>query len=80
MQIAILERGEDGEIYFYFEDPEHHAVVNHNPDSGRSLADRVEIDTDNECLVPEQLAPGQWTSFIAKSFEVPKRIWEEFYD
>ena len=68
MRIFILERDVDGEIVAYFESPEHHAVVNHNPHSGRSLEDRVEIDTDYECIVKNLLEPRQWTSFIVRDF------------
>ena len=69
MKIFILERGEDGTVYSYIESPEHFAVVGHNPASGRSLQDRVEIETDNECRVDHLLEPGQWTSFVVNEFE-----------
>jgi hypothetical protein len=71
MRVLILERDESGEIYAYIEDAEHHIVVNHNPHSGRSLENRVEINTDDECLVEELLGLGQWTSFLIKDFSVP---------
>jgi hypothetical protein len=72
MRVFILERGPDDEIYAYFEDAEHHITVNHNPDSGRSIDDRVTIDTSNDCLVTELLEPGQWTSFVVNDF-MPQR-------
>jgi len=68
MKVFVLERGVDGEVYAYFENATHHTVVNHNPYSGRSLEDRVEINTENECLVKELMAPGQWTSFILRDY------------
>jgi hypothetical protein len=72
MRIFILERTEDGEIYAYVENAEHHITVNHNPDSGRNPDNRVTIDTENECLVTELLEPGQWTSFVVNDF-IPQR-------
>jgi hypothetical protein len=79
MKVFILERGEDGSIYTYLEDVEHHIVVNHNPNSGRSPDNRVTIDTDNECLVTELLAPGEWTSFVINDFE-PRRTYTNYFD
>lgn len=75
MKIFILERGEDGEIYSYFENAEHHITVNHNPHSGRSPDDRVTVDFDSECEVTKLLEPGQWTSFVVKDFNVHD-IWD----
>jgi hypothetical protein len=68
MRVLILERDEDGDIHVYFENEEHHTIVNHNPYSGRSLQNRIEINTEDECLVNELLAPGQWTSFVLKDY------------
>jgi hypothetical protein len=76
MRVFILERGEDGEIYAYFEDAEHHITVNHNPDSGRSPDDRVSIDTDNECLVTKLLEPGEWTSFVVNDFSPQRNLYQ----
>ena len=77
MRVFILERAVDGEIYAYFEDAEHHVVVNHNPDSGRLPDDRVTIDTENECVVTNLLTPGQWTSFVVNDFEDPRIIYKD---
>jgi hypothetical protein len=77
MRVFVLERAEDGEIYVYFENAEHHVTVNHNPDSGRSISNRVEIDTQDECLVTALLEPGQWTSFVVNDFEQSRALYAE---
>jgi hypothetical protein len=80
MKIFILERDEAGEIYAYFEDVEHHIVVNHNPDSGRSPDNRVTINTDYECVVSNLLEPGQWTSFVVNDFATQRKLYEGVQD
>jgi hypothetical protein len=67
-QILIISHDENGEIYTYFETPEHFAVVTHRGDKGgRDMSKWVSPDLfDNECLTKRALRPGEWTSILVK--------------
>ena len=61
-QIMIVELDEDAKTYIYFETPAHFARLLHNGE--RSMANHVEADWPNECLIAAMLNPGEWTSLL----------------